>query len=78
VSNLILGEVTRNVVRLQMAHAAMTPCVHTARRDAKPFANRLQHLPHDIVIRQWRSCPCLENAARSSPTKMFFEHLNRA
>ena len=51
-SYLILREVTRHTVGLHVRYPTMTPGVHTARRDAKPFANRLQHLPDDIVIFQ--------------------------
>jgi immediate early protein len=70
VSHLIFCEITWGVAGLKMTDAAMTKCVHTARRNAKPFANRLQHLPHDIVI--FKRCPVfrLKNAACSTITKV--------
>src|SRR6266436_677861 len=76
--HLILGEVPWYVVSLQMTDAAMTECVHTGRRDAKPFANRLEHLPHDIVVLKGRSVFRLKDAAGCATTKMCFEHLGRA
>ena len=76
-ANLILDEFTRYIVLIQVTDSTMAECVTPASRDSQPFANRLEHLPHDVVIFECCTVPRLEDAAFGSPAKMFLEYFDR-
>src|SRR2546426_12649931 len=69
-TNLALGEVRRDAVLLQVAHAAMPECVHPTTRDAELVAKWTEHLPNHVPGGERGTVPGLEHASRSARSEV--------